>query len=67
MNNELSFCGGQVCGRSEFLRVIGSIRSKAFNQGIIRESFKDGGIWSVSGSEIVENLTSQLVIAKGSN
>jgi hypothetical protein len=62
MNNELSFWGGQVCGKSEFLRVIGPIRSKAFNQRIIRESFKDRGIWPVNGSEIVENLTSQLVI-----
>ena len=62
MNNELSFWGAQVCGKSDFLRVIGPIRSKAFNQRIIRESFKDRGIWPVNGSEIVENLTNQLVI-----
>ena len=59
MNNELSFWGGQVCGKSEFLRVIGPVR---FNQRIIRESFKDRGIWPVNGSKIVENLINQLVI-----
>ena len=62
MNNELSFWGGRPYGKSEFLQIIAPIRQKAFNQRIIRESFKDRGIWPVDGSKIVENLTNQLVI-----
>jgi hypothetical protein len=61
-NNDLSFWAGEPVGKSEFLRIIGPIREKAFNQRIIRESFKDRGIWPVNGSEIVDNLANQLVI-----
>ena len=38
------------------------MREKAFNQRIIRESFKDRGIWPVDGSKIINNLANQLVI-----
>jgi hypothetical protein len=62
MNNELSFWGGRPYGKSEFLQIIEPIRKKAFTQRIIRESFKDRGIWPVDGSKIIENLASQLVI-----
>jgi hypothetical protein len=61
-NNDLSFWAGEPVGKSEFLRIIGPIREKAFNQRIIRESFKDRGIWPVNGSKIVDNLANQLVI-----
>ena len=61
-NNDLSFWAGEPVGKSEFLRIIGPIREKAFNQRIIRESFKDRGIWPVNGSKIVENLANRLVI-----
>ena len=62
MNNKLSFWAGKPVGKSEFLRVIGPVREKAFNQRIIRESFKDRGIWPVDGSKIINNLANQLVI-----
>jgi hypothetical protein len=42
--------------------MIGPIRQKAFNQRIIRDSFKDRGIWPVHGSKIVDKLGAQLVI-----
>jgi hypothetical protein len=64
INNELSYWAGQPVGKSEFLRVIGPVREKAFNQRIIREAFKDRGIWpvAVDGGKIVENLANQVVI-----
>lgn len=60
MNNELSFWGGQPCGKPDFLRVIGPVRAKAFNPRIIRQSFKDRGIWPVNGQRIVDKLASTL-------
>ena len=42
--------------------MIRPVREKAFNQRIIRESFKDRGIWPVDGSKIINNLANQLVI-----
>lgn len=62
MNNELAFWGGEPYGKSDFLGIIGLIRKKAFSQRIIRESFKDRGIYPVDGSKIVADLTKQLVI-----
>ena len=62
MNNDLSFWGGQPYGKSDFLAIIGPIRQKALTQRIIRESFKDRGIWPVDGSKIVKDLANQLVI-----
>ncbi|KAI3092914.1 hypothetical protein CBS147333_10169 [Penicillium roqueforti] len=62
INNELSFWGGRPYGKSDFLRIIGPIREKAFHPRIIRQSFKDRGIYPVNSSEIVANLTNQSVI-----
>jgi hypothetical protein len=62
MNNELAFWGGQPYGKSDFLSIIGPIRKKAFTTRIIRESFKERGIWPVDGSKIVEDLTNRLEI-----
>jgi hypothetical protein len=62
LNNELAFWGGQPYGKSDFLGIIGPIRKKVFTQRIIRESFKDRGIYPVDGSRIIANLTNQLVI-----
>jgi hypothetical protein len=59
INNELSYWAGEPVGKSEFLRVIGPVREKAFNQRIIREAFKDRGIWPVNGSKIVDNLAAE--------
>jgi hypothetical protein len=59
MNNELSYWAGELVGKSEFLRVIGLVREKAFNQWIIREAFKDCGIWPVNGSKIVDDLAAK--------
>ena len=44
-------------GKAEFLRVIGPVRSKAFNQRIIRESFKERGIYPVDGSKVLSKLS----------
>jgi hypothetical protein len=62
VNNDLSFWGGQPYGKSEFLQIIGPIREKALTKRIIRESFKDRGIYPVNGKQIVEQLANQLVI-----
>jgi hypothetical protein len=59
INNELSYWAGEPVGKSEFLQVIGPVREKAFNQRIIREAFKDRGIWPVNGSKIVDNLAAE--------
>jgi hypothetical protein len=59
INNELSYWAGEPVGKSEFLRVIGPVREKAFNQRIIREAFKDRGIWPVNGSKIVDDLAAK--------
>ena len=56
INNDLSYWAGEPVGKSEFLRVIGPVREKAFNQRIIRGAFKDRGIWPVDGSKIIDNL-----------
>jgi hypothetical protein len=61
INNELSFWGGQPYGKSDFLRIIQSIRERTFSQRIIRDSFKDRGIWPVNGCDIVDNLTTHLL------
>ncbi|KAK9577981.1 hypothetical protein V6Z92_010309 [Aspergillus fumigatus] len=55
MNNELSYWAGEPVGKSEFLHMIGPVREKAFNQRIIREAFKDRGIWPVN-SKIADDL-----------
>jgi len=47
-------------GKAEFLRVIGTVRSKAFNQRIIRESFKDRGIYPVDSSKVLSKLSNRL-------
>jgi hypothetical protein len=60
MNNELSFWGGKPYGKADFLRIIQPIRARTFNQRIIRDSFKERGIWPVNGSSIVDRLTNQL-------
>ena len=59
INNDLSYWAGEPVGKSEFLRVIGPVREKTFNQRTIRGAFKDRGIWPVNGSKIVDNLTIQ--------
>jgi hypothetical protein len=58
----LSFWGGRPYGKAEFLRIIQPIREKALTQRIIRDAFKERGIWPVNGKQIVEQLTNQLVI-----
>lgn len=62
INNDLSFWGGQPYRKAEFLEIIQPVRAKTFSQRIIRESFKDRGIWPVNGTQIVEQLKSKLVI-----
>jgi DDE superfamily endonuclease/Tc5 transposase DNA-binding domain len=60
MNNELSFWGGKPYGKADFLRIIQPIRVRTFHPRIIRDSFKERGIWPVNGTYIVNRLTNQL-------
>ena len=46
-------------GKAEFLRVITSVRLKAFNQRIIRESFRDRGIYPVDSSKVLSKLSNK--------
>jgi hypothetical protein len=62
INNDLFYWGGQPCGKTEFLRIIGPVRREAFNQQIIRDFFKERGIWPVDARDIVDRLASKLVI-----
>ncbi|KAJ5483813.1 transposase [Penicillium diatomitis] len=62
MNNKLAFWGGQPYGKSDFLSIIGPIRKEAFSQRVIRDSFRERGIYPVKGSKIVADLTNQLEI-----
>ncbi len=62
LNNKISFWGGRPYRKPEFLQIIQPVRARAFTQRIIRESFKDRGIWPVNGRQIIEQLTNQLVI-----
>jgi hypothetical protein len=55
MNNKLSYWAGKPVGKLEFLYMIRPVQEKAFNQRIIREAFKDRGIWPVN-SKIANNL-----------
>jgi hypothetical protein len=55
INNEHAFWAGEPVGKAEFLRIIEPVRRKAFNQRIIREAFKDRGIFPVD-SKIAEEL-----------
>ena len=57
LNNEISYWAGEPMGKAEFLRVIGPVRSKAFNQRIMRESFRDRGIYPVDGSKVLSKLS----------
>ena len=44
-------------GKAEFLRVIGPVRLKAFNQRLIRDSFRDRGIYPVNASKVLSKLS----------
>jgi hypothetical protein len=61
MNNELSFWGGKPYGKADFLRIIQPIRARTFHPRIIRDSFKERGIWPVDGIYIVNRLTNRLL------
>jgi hypothetical protein len=61
-NNEASYWAGQPYGKSDFLQMIGDVRKSAFNKRIIRESFKERGIYPVNGSKVVDNITNLLDI-----
>lgn len=56
----MAYYTGELAGKTEFLRVIVSVRERAFNTRIIRESFKERGIYPVNGDTIVQTLQDQL-------
>jgi hypothetical protein len=56
LNNDISYWAGEPMGKAEFLRVIAPVRLKAFNRRIIRESFKDRGIYPVDSSKVLSKL-----------
>jgi hypothetical protein len=61
-NNELSQWGGKPHGKAEFLKIIQPIRNQTFLQRIIRDAFKERGIWPVDGTEIIKKLANQMDI-----
>jgi hypothetical protein len=60
LNNEKSYWAGEPMGKAEFLCVIGDVRTNTFNKRIIRDSFKDRGIYPVDGSKIISKLSNGL-------
>lgn len=58
-NNEISYWAGKPTGKSEFLQVIGGIRNNALNKSMIRDSFRERGIYPTDGSEIILESTSR--------
>ena len=57
LNNDVSYWAGKPMGKAEFLRMIEPVRLKTFKQRIIRESFKECGIYPVNNSEILSKLS----------
>ena len=58
LNNDVSYCAGKPIGKAEFLRIIQPVRLKTFKQRIIRESFKERGIYPVDDSKVLSKLSS---------
>jgi hypothetical protein len=59
-NNLISQCGGIPAGKADFLKDIVSVRNKTFNQRIIRNSFKERGIYPPNGDAIIQKLQDAL-------
>ena len=53
---------GQPYSKNEFVRILGIIRKKVFNQRIIREAFRDRGIWPVDGTKVLDTLAAEPVV-----
>ncbi|KAJ5908521.1 transposase [Penicillium taxi] len=56
-NNDISYWAGAPMMKTEFLRVIQPVRQKAFNPRIIRDSFKERGIYPVDSNKVLSGLT----------
>ena len=56
--DDVSYRAGKPIGKAEFLRMIEPVRLKAFKQRIIRESFKERGIYPVDDSKVLSKLSS---------
>ncbi|KAJ5742297.1 transcriptional regulator family: Centromere protein B DNA-binding region [Penicillium manginii] len=62
-NNELSFWGREPAGKSEFLRVITNVRRDAWgSRRILRDGFKERGIYPTDGTAIVKALEKEMPI-----
>ena len=59
-NNSISQWGGIPGRKADFLMDIVHVRNKTFNQRIIRNSFKERGIYPPDGSAIVQKLQDAL-------
>ena len=59
-NNSISQWGGIPGRKADFLMDIVHVRNKTFNQRIIRNSFKERGIYPPDGSPIVQKLQDAL-------
>lgn len=55
-NNEISQWGGVPAGKSDFLKDIVAVRMKTFNPRIIRNAFKERGIFPPDGSIQIEAI-----------
>lgn len=58
LNNDVSYRAGKSMRKAEFLRMIEPMQLKAFKQRIIRESFKEHGIYPVDDSKVLSKLSS---------
>lgn len=59
-NNFISQWGGMPARKADFLADIVGVRNKTFNQRIIRNSFKERGIYPPDGSAIIQRLQDAL-------
>ncbi|KAI3222258.1 transcriptional regulator family: Centromere protein B, DNA-binding region [Penicillium roqueforti] len=59
-NNLISQWGGIPAGKADFLKDIVSVRNKTFNQRIIRNSFKERGIYPPNGDPVIQKLQDTL-------
>lgn len=60
LNSEISYWAGKPMEKTELLQVIKRVRSKAFNQRIIRESFKERGVYPVDGNKVLSKLPEEV-------
>ena len=59
-NNIIAQWGGLPAGKADFLKDLVAVREKTFNQRIIRNSFKERGIFPPDGTSIIQEIQDSL-------